>query len=127
MYLFPIGLMLVGLWLLLRNFERIPQLAIERLAGFMLLYICILAGIHFFEMYATGQDAMPLAEAGGGGGYIGALIAGMLETVLGSAARPSPGGAVPRGPGAFVRYHRDGDGPGCKNSTCACWIGRRPD
>jgi S-DNA-T family DNA segregation ATPase FtsK/SpoIIIE len=83
MYLFPIGLMLVGLWLLLRNFERIPQLAIERIAGFILLYICILAGIHFVEMYATGQFAMPLAQAGGGGGYIGALVSGMLETVLG--------------------------------------------
>ncbi|OGO38692.1 MAG: hypothetical protein A2W35_07065 [Chloroflexi bacterium RBG_16_57_11] len=83
MYLFPLGLMLVGLWLLLRNFERIPQLAIERLAGLLLLYVCILAGIHFFEMFFTGQFAMPLAEAGGGGGYIGALVAGMLEKVLG--------------------------------------------
>jgi DNA segregation ATPase FtsK/SpoIIIE, S-DNA-T family len=83
MYLFPLGLLGVGLWLLLRNFERIPQLAIERLAGFALLYICALAGIHFFEMFLTGQYAMPLAQAGAGGGYIGALIAGMLESVLG--------------------------------------------
>ena len=49
----------------------------------MLLYVCILAGIHFVEMFVTGQLAMPLAEAGGGGGYIGALVSGMLESVLG--------------------------------------------
>jgi S-DNA-T family DNA segregation ATPase FtsK/SpoIIIE len=83
MYIFPLGLLLIGLWLLLRNFERIPQLAIERLAGFALLYICFLAGVHFLEMFLTGQDAMTLAEQGTGGGYIGALIAGLLETVLG--------------------------------------------
>jgi S-DNA-T family DNA segregation ATPase FtsK/SpoIIIE len=83
MYLFPLGLLLVGLWLLLRNFERVPQLAVERLAGFALLYICFLAGLHFLEMYLTVQEPMALAQAGGGGGYIGALIAGMLEAVLG--------------------------------------------
>jgi S-DNA-T family DNA segregation ATPase FtsK/SpoIIIE len=83
MYIFPIGLLLIGLWLLLRNFERIPQLAVERLAGFALVYICFLAGVHFLEMYLIGQDPMSLAQAGGGGGYIGALIAGMLEAVLG--------------------------------------------
>jgi S-DNA-T family DNA segregation ATPase FtsK/SpoIIIE len=83
MYLFPPGLMLVGLWLLLRNFERIPQLAVERLAGFVLLFLCILAGLHFLEMFLTGQTAIPLAQAGFGGGYLGALVAGLLETVLG--------------------------------------------
>jgi S-DNA-T family DNA segregation ATPase FtsK/SpoIIIE len=83
MYLFPLGLLLVGLWLLFRNFERIPQLAVERLAGFALLFICVLAGIHFLEMSLTGQTAMTLAEAGLGGGYLGALIAGMLEAILG--------------------------------------------
>ncbi len=33
MYLFPIGLMATGLWLVLRNFERVPQLSFERLLG----------------------------------------------------------------------------------------------
>lgn len=83
MYVFPLGLLLIGLWLLFRNFERIPQLAVERLAGFALLYLCFLASVHFLEMFLTGQYPIPLAQAGAGGGYLGALISGMLETVLG--------------------------------------------
>jgi len=38
MYLFPIGLMVTvcGWWL--RHFERVPQLAVERLLGLAMLY-----------------------------------------------------------------------------------------
>ncbi len=128
MYLFPLGLLLVGLWLLLRNFERIPQLAVERLAGFALLFICVLAGIHLLEMSLTGQTAMTLAQAGLGGGYLGALIAGMLESHPGRGRRSHrPGGAVAGSPGALLRHHHHGDGrTGCRSSICACWMGWRP-
>ncbi len=85
MYLFPFGLIVGGLWLVLRNFERIPQMAVERLAGFILLFLSGLGGLHLFEMLLSGQAAMPLARSGGGGGYMGALLAGGLDAVLGVA------------------------------------------
>jgi hypothetical protein len=32
-YLFPVGLIAVGLWLVLRSFEHVPHVGIERLIG----------------------------------------------------------------------------------------------
>ena len=84
MYLFPIGLMATGLWLVLRNFERIPQLAFERLLGLALLYLNLLAIFHFVEMLRSGQKALELAQMSRGGGYIGAGTGGLLLAGLGS-------------------------------------------
>ena len=83
MYLFPIGLIGTGLWLVLRNFERVPQLAIERLLGLALLYLDLLAIFHFIEMLRTGQKALELAPLSAGGGYIGAATGGALVTAFG--------------------------------------------
>lgn len=85
MYLFPFGLLGGGLWLVLRSFERIPQIAVERVAGLLLLFFTVLAGLHWFEMLLGGLEAFPLAQTGGGGGYIGATIAGVLNAILGIA------------------------------------------
>lgn len=82
-YLFPFGMILGGLWLLLRNFERMPQLAVERGVGLILLFIAFLAGAHYLAVLWSGAPHMGLAEAGQGGGYIGALITGLLHTALG--------------------------------------------
>ncbi len=83
MYLFPFGLILGGLWLVLRNFERIPQVAVERLLGFFLLFLTLLGGVHFVEMLSSDQSALALAQAGRGGGYVGALMSGSLNAILG--------------------------------------------
>jgi S-DNA-T family DNA segregation ATPase FtsK/SpoIIIE len=82
-YLFPIGLILVGLWLVLRNFERIPGLSFERLLGLGLFYGNVLAILHFALMPASETDSYSLAEAGLGGGYLGALILEFLRGSLG--------------------------------------------
>lgn len=82
-YIFPFGMILLGLWLLLRSFKNIPQLAIERLAGIILLFLVGIAGIHLVQMIMTGATAIELAEAGQGGGYTGALISGVLQAALG--------------------------------------------
>ncbi|MBN2149560.1 MAG: DNA translocase FtsK 4TM domain-containing protein [Anaerolineales bacterium] len=79
-YLFPIALGFVGLWLVLRNFERVPQLAVERLFGLLLLYVNLLAWIHFFHFPS---DAYALASQGLGGGYVGALFFKFLHDNLG--------------------------------------------
>ena len=82
-YLFPLGLIAGGLWLVLRNFERIPPLALERVLGFALLFGVLLVGLHLVVGAATGQGAFDLAQAGEGGGYLGALASEGLRAVLG--------------------------------------------
>ena len=81
-YLYPIGLILVGLWLVLRSFQRIPHVAVERIIGVVLLFLDILGWLHFFSFP---EDAYALAAASEGGGYIGAFIFSILNTNLGLA------------------------------------------
>jgi len=81
-YLFPVGLIAVGLWLVLRSFEHVPHVGIERLIGVLLLFLNLLGWMHFF---ASPEDAYGLAESGGGGGYVGAFIYDVLIKSLGQA------------------------------------------
>jgi S-DNA-T family DNA segregation ATPase FtsK/SpoIIIE len=81
-YLFPLGLTIVGLWLVLRSFQRIPHVAIERFIGVILLFLDILGWLHFFSFP---EDAYALATSSGGGGYTGAFIYSILYRNLGLA------------------------------------------
>jgi S-DNA-T family DNA segregation ATPase FtsK/SpoIIIE len=81
-YLFPAGLFIVGLWLVLRSFQHIPQIAPERVLGVLLLFINILVWMHFFS-FPINPDA--LAARSAGGGYVGAFIYQLLNTGLGVA------------------------------------------
>ena len=81
-YLFPAGLILVGLWLILRSFQHIPHVAVERIFGVAILFINILGWMHFF---AFPKDPDALAASSGGGGYVGAFIYSMLNVSLGTA------------------------------------------
>ena len=83
-FVFPFTLILCGLWLILRNFERIPQFAVERVLGLILLFSNFLASIHFITTLRTQANSFELAAAGMGGGYSGALIIKGLETALGT-------------------------------------------
>ena len=82
-YLFPLGLLGVGLWLVLRSFERIPQLSFERLLGLLLLYANLLAWLHLAQSPANRAVSYELAVAGQGGGYGGALLFELLRGALG--------------------------------------------
>jgi S-DNA-T family DNA segregation ATPase FtsK/SpoIIIE len=79
-YLFPAGLFIVGLWLVLRSFQRVPHFAFERIIGVVLLFLNILGWMHFFSFT---QDAYALAASKGGGGYVGAFIYTPLYVGLG--------------------------------------------
>jgi S-DNA-T family DNA segregation ATPase FtsK/SpoIIIE len=79
-YLFPAGLIIIGLWLVLRSFKHVPQVAIERLIGVVLFYINILGWMHFFSFP---EDAYALAASSAGGGYTGAFIFNLLYSTLG--------------------------------------------
>ncbi|MBE0697436.1 MAG: DNA translocase FtsK 4TM domain-containing protein, partial [Anaerolineaceae bacterium] len=78
-FILPIVLILVGVWLVLRNVERLPMLSVERVTGLTLLYLNILAWLH---MLLGGGWA--LADAGKGGGYLGAMSERTLVTALGT-------------------------------------------
>jgi S-DNA-T family DNA segregation ATPase FtsK/SpoIIIE len=81
-YLFPIGLTIVGLWLVLRSFQHVPHVAIERIIGVILLFLDILGWLHFFSFP---EDAYTLAASSSGGGYTGAFIYNILYSSLGMA------------------------------------------
>jgi S-DNA-T family DNA segregation ATPase FtsK/SpoIIIE len=82
-YLLPLTLIVIGLWLILRNFERIPLISIERLAGLMLFFASLLTILTLAKMPESGDLAYSLAARGKGGGYIGALAYQALTTTLG--------------------------------------------
>ncbi len=82
-YFFPLGLLGIGLWLVLRSFERVPRVALERVLGIVLLYGGVLALLHWTQLPVDRQAAYQLAAAGEGGGYFGAAIYDLLRTFLG--------------------------------------------
>ena len=70
-YLFPIALGVIGLWLILRSFERVPQLAMERLLGIVLLYLNLLAVFTFIAVQTSGQERLRAGAARPGRGLRG--------------------------------------------------------
>jgi DNA segregation ATPase FtsK/SpoIIIE, S-DNA-T family len=84
MYLLPLALIVVGVWLVVRNFERVPSVSVERLVGVTLLYANLLSWLHFFIFPASRQAALDIAVAGQGGGYIGAATLIVLQSALGT-------------------------------------------
>jgi DNA segregation ATPase FtsK/SpoIIIE, S-DNA-T family len=84
-YVFPFAMLLGGLWLILRNFERIPQLTLPRGVGFTLLYLNFLTWLTFIAVVWLEPGIPPddLASAGLGGGYVGAFFYSLLVRVLG--------------------------------------------
>lgn len=83
MYLLPLGLIVFGLWLVMRYFERLPTLDVSRALGFVLAYILILAWLHFFSFPANRAANFDLAARAGGGGFVGSLILAVLQPALG--------------------------------------------
>jgi S-DNA-T family DNA segregation ATPase FtsK/SpoIIIE len=79
-YLFPTVLIIVGLWLILRSFQHVPHVAIERFIGVVLLFLNVLAWMNFFTFQ---EDAYALAASSEGGGQVGAFIFTLLFVSLG--------------------------------------------
>jgi S-DNA-T family DNA segregation ATPase FtsK/SpoIIIE len=82
-FLLPIGLVGIGLWLILRNFEQVPRLAFERLVGILLLYGNLLTTTHLLGLSPDRESSFALASAGGGGGFLGAIVSQGLIGLLG--------------------------------------------
>src|SRR5260221_8423592 len=45
-YILPVGLILMGLWLILRRIEKLPPLSLERATGIILFFFWLLAVMH---------------------------------------------------------------------------------
>jgi len=79
-FVLPLALLVVGIWLVLRNIEKFPPLSTERIVGVILLYLNILAWMHM-----SSSGGWEIAAAGKGGGYIGAFFEEILTNSLGRA------------------------------------------
>jgi len=76
-FVLPLALMVVGIWLVLRNIEKLPLLSAERIAGIVLLYFNLLSWFHLFS-----KGGWEVASLGKGGGYIGAFfVIGLTKTI----------------------------------------------
>ena len=82
-YILPVGLLLLGAWLVARNVDRLPPLNIERLVGMLLLFVGLLVAFHGLDGPTT--TAIARARAGQGGGFIGALLQKGLVSAIGAA------------------------------------------
>jgi DNA segregation ATPase FtsK/SpoIIIE, S-DNA-T family len=77
-FILPLVLIGLGLWLIFRNVERLPQLSTERLVGLTLLFLNILTWLH---LIAGGGWLIVLQDKGGG--YFGAIFDWLLVTSIG--------------------------------------------
>ncbi len=82
-WVFPPALLALGLWLILRDFERLPWPAPERVLGAALGYLNLLVWLHLLLLPPNGAAGFALARQGYGGGYAGAAILEALRFALG--------------------------------------------
>lgn len=80
-YFLPLGLIVFGLWLVLRKIERIPPPSPERTVGSLLLFVWTLTLMH--SIIAAPEMALTAARDGAGGGYIGSFFERLLWFGLG--------------------------------------------
>src|SRR4030095_12385908 len=81
-YILPVALIVMGLWLILRRIEKLPPLSLERATGIILFFLWLLTVMHFIVPLETADQAVLL---GVGGGYIGNLFARVLLNGFGVA------------------------------------------
>ena len=83
MYLLPLGLIVIGVWLILRHFDSLPRLEVSRIIGLILIFILLLTWMHFFLFPTDQGENFVLASQAEGGGYLGGTILALLLPSLG--------------------------------------------
>lgn len=83
MYILPLGLMALGLWLILRHFEKLPQMKPIRLFGLFLFFLLLLAWLHLLSFPENQPEIFDLAAQGQGGGYLGGILLVILQPNFG--------------------------------------------
>jgi len=81
-YALAVGMILMGMWLILRRIEKLPPLTLERATGIILLFLWLLGVMH--ASIAEPAMAEQAAFDGAGGGYIGSWIERVLFNNLGT-------------------------------------------
>jgi S-DNA-T family DNA segregation ATPase FtsK/SpoIIIE len=82
-YILPVALILMGLWLILRRIEKLPPLSLERATGIAILFLWLLTFMH--SVYVPVGLADVAALDGVGGGHIGSFFEKFLFNGLGVA------------------------------------------
>jgi DNA segregation ATPase FtsK/SpoIIIE, S-DNA-T family len=81
-FVIPIVFLLIGLWLLLRSFEKTPRLTREQIAGLVLLFVVALMSLAFFDRALAGSVGTGLlggvVSAVGESGSVVLLIVGWI-------------------------------------------------
>lgn len=80
-YILPVGLIAMGIWLILRRIEKLPPLTLERATGIIVLFFWLLATMH--SIIAAPEMAEQAAMDGAGGGVIGSTFERVLFNNLG--------------------------------------------
>ncbi len=83
-FVVPIGIGGVGLWLILRRFEdKQFSLEPERVVGLVLAFLAALATFHFFAGILHAEELDALADQGIGGGHLGLFLDKLLLGAVG--------------------------------------------
>jgi DNA segregation ATPase FtsK/SpoIIIE, S-DNA-T family len=77
-FLLPIVFIILGIWLVFRNENRLPLISSERLLGITLLTFNL-----FTWMHKISGGGWELVQSGGGGGVLGAVFERILTLTLG--------------------------------------------
>jgi S-DNA-T family DNA segregation ATPase FtsK/SpoIIIE len=81
----PVGLGAIGLWLILRRFEeKRPEVEAESVVGYVLTFLAALVTLHLLAGVFYDDELGTLADQGLGGGHIGLLVADLLLNAVGS-------------------------------------------
>jgi DNA segregation ATPase FtsK/SpoIIIE, S-DNA-T family len=83
-YFVPLVLLVVGGWLLLRSFERVPRPSVEQAVGYLLALLVALLTLQVIALVYPGGDVESIIEAGAGGGSIGEWLRETLVTGIGA-------------------------------------------
>jgi S-DNA-T family DNA segregation ATPase FtsK/SpoIIIE len=81
-YVLPLGLLVFGLWLVLRKIERVPPLTVERAVGSVILFLWLLTALH--SIVTDAENAEVVALNGQGGGALGGLFQRLLYAGFGN-------------------------------------------
>ncbi len=82
MYILPVALIVMGMWLILRRIEKLPRLSLERATGIVLFFLWLLTLMHSIVPLEMAEQAV---LDGIGGGSIGSLFARILLNGFGTA------------------------------------------
>jgi S-DNA-T family DNA segregation ATPase FtsK/SpoIIIE len=82
MYILPVALIVMGMWLILRRIEKLPPLSLERATGLLLFFLWLLTVMHSIVPLETAEQAV---LEGVGGGYVGSLFARIFINGFGTA------------------------------------------